>query len=85
MLLSRHIQVPIPPGVDFLPTLAGHVLGRDVSDGAVPADFGGALDLEMHQTPRIFQRVGCLRPGAFPVERFVPAFGFCRFRLGLSL
>src|SRR5436190_14301778 len=75
-LFSRHLQLPIPLGVDLRLTPGEHVLRRDVANRAVQADVVVMLDVALHQTPRIFQRQWRSRTDAFPFERFIPTLDF---------
>src|ERR1035438_6368391 len=52
-LFSRRLQLPIPLGMDLLQAPYGHVLERDVGDGAVHADIVVMLDVALDQAPRI--------------------------------
>ena len=72
-LLPRRLQLSISVGVDLLLTPGEHVLRRDVADRTVQADVVVMLDVALHQTPRIFQRLcqcwcaatGCSKPVPF--------------------
>ena len=81
-LFSRHLQLPIPLGVDLPLTPGEHVLRGDVANRAVQANIVVMLDVALHQTPRIVQRQWRSRPDALSLERFVPTFDFS-VRLGI--
>ena|SRR5947209_17546007 len=75
-LFSRRIQLPVPLGVDLLLTSGQHFLRRDVANRAVQPNVVVAMDVALHQTPRIFQRQGRSWPDTLSVKRLVPAFDF---------